>query len=140
VRALEVIGLTGEPFGSGLPEDSEPWRKALTIGLRAPRDLLVERLGDRVRRMWQSGLLDEVRELSRNGLGVTARRAIGYSQALAQLAGEVSEDEAIEQSAALTRRYARRQVGWFNRYRDAHWIEFDAIDRDSKALALIGQD
>jgi tRNA dimethylallyltransferase len=140
VRALEVIGLTGEPFGSGLPEDSEPWRKPVTIGLRAPREQLVERLGDRVRRMWQSGLLDEVRALSCAGLGLTARRAIGYSQALAQLAGDVSENEAIEQTAALTRRYARRQVGWFNRYRDAHWIEFDASDRDSRALSLIGQD
>ena len=48
--------------------------------------------------------------------GVTARRAIGYAQALAQLAGELSEAEAIAETQALTRRYARRQVSWFKRY------------------------
>jgi tRNA dimethylallyltransferase len=125
VRALEVIEITGEEFGSGLPENSEPWRDNVTIALRADRDELVLRLDERVRRMWSSGMLEEVRELKKGGLGVTASRAIGYAQALAQLAGEIDEETAIEQTAALTRRYARRQVGWFRRYRDAQWLEYD---------------
>ncbi len=70
--------------------------------------------------MWADGLLDEVESLRAHGLesGVTARRAIGYAQALAQLAGTMTEAEAIAETQALTRRYARRQVSWFRRYPD----------------------
>jgi tRNA dimethylallyltransferase len=136
VRALEVIEITGEEFGSGLPENGEPWRENVTIALSADRDELVPRLDERVRRMWSSGMLDEVRELSKGGLGVTASRVIGYAQAIAQLAGEIDEATAIEQTAALTRRYARRQVGWFRRYRDAHWLQYDDPGRASTAVRL----
>ncbi len=117
VRALEVIELTGAPFGAGLPSEAELWRDTVTIGLRSDRAELVERLDRRVRAMWRAGLLDEVAALLPAGFGVTAGRAIGYAQAIAQLAGELDEQQAIEQTAALTRRYARRQVGWFGRYR-----------------------
>ncbi len=141
VRALEVIELTDAPFGSGLPENDEPWRPATVIGIAAPRDQLVPRLNARAAAMWERGLLDEVRELRGVGLGVTASRAIGYSQALAQLDGAISEAEAIEQTAALTRRYARRQVGWFRRYRDAHWLDYDDPRRFEAALTLaMGED
>lgn len=141
VRALEVVEITGEEFGSGLPENSEPWREHVTIGLQAPREQLVPRLDERVRGMWAGGILDEARELGRRGLGVTASRAIGYAQALAELAGELTEQQAIEQTSALTRRYARRQVGWFRRYRDAHWLDYDDDGRHATALRLaMGED
>ena len=134
VRALEVIELTGKPFGAGLPENSAPWRDHLTLGLQLPREQLVERLDARVENMWRSGLLDEVVALRPAGFGVTASRAIGYAQAIAELDGEITEREAIEQTAALTRRYARRQVGWFRRYRNAHWL--DAVDPESAQFAI----
>ena len=138
VRALEVVELTGAEFGSGLPEHAAPWRESTILALRAPREELVGRLDERVRGMWAGGILDEVRGLGR--LGVTASRAIGYAQALAQLAGELDEDAAIEQTQSLTRRYARRQVGWFRRY-DAHWLEYDDPSRHATALSLaIGED
>lgn len=138
VRALEVIEITGEQFGSGLPESAPPWREATILAVRAPREQLVERLDERVRGMWAGGILDEVRGLGE--LGVTASRAIGYAQALAQLAGELDEPAAIEQTQSLTRRYARRQVGWFRRY-DAHWLEYDDPGRHATALRLsIGED
>jgi tRNA dimethylallyltransferase len=137
VRALEVIELTGEPFGSGLPDDSELWQPATIIGLQTDREVLVPRLNARVAQMWADGLLDEVRGLPRERMGVTAARAIGYAQALAQLDGEVSESEAIEQAAALTRRYARRQVGWFRRYPNAHWFHSAAAELVDAALATI---
>jgi tRNA dimethylallyltransferase len=54
--------------------------------------------------------------------GVTARRAIGYAQALAELHGTQSRSEAIAEAQSLTRRYARRQVSWFRRYDDAQWM------------------
>jgi tRNA dimethylallyltransferase len=137
VRALEVIELTGEPFGSGLPDDSSPWRPVTIIGLQSPREILVPRLDARVARMWADGLLDEVRGLNRDRLGVTAARAIGYAQALAQLDGALTEGAAIEQACALTRRYARRQVGWFRRYAAAHWFDADDARLVDAALDTI---
>ncbi len=134
VRALEVIEITGEEFGAGLPEESEPWRRATILGLQAPREALVMRLGERVKEMWANGLLDEVQRLG--PLGITASRAIGYSQALDQLAGTITASEAIEAATGLTRRYARRQVGWFRRYRTAHWLDFDNPERFAIGAAL----
>lgn len=125
VRALEVIEITGQPFGAGLPEDGGLWRPATIIGLAAPREVLVECLDARVETMWRDGIVAEAQGLREHGLGVTASRAIGYAQALGQLDGTMSESEAIASTAALTRRYARRQVGWFRRYRGAEWLEHD---------------
>ena len=117
VRALEVGDITGEPFSAGLAARSRPWRPYRQFGLELDRAALVTRLDDRVRGMWQEGLLNEVRGLLPLGLerGVTACRAIGYAQAIAQLRGQRDESEAIEQTQSLTRRYARRQVSWFRR-------------------------
>jgi tRNA dimethylallyltransferase len=137
VRALEVIELTGEPFGAGLPDSTSYWTPTVTIGLRAPRDELVPRLNARVAGMWSDGLVDEVRGLLPSGVGVTAGRAIGYAQAIAQLGGEIDEDEAIEQTAALTRKYARRQVGWFKRYPHLRWLDYDNPNRVDLALELL---
>jgi tRNA dimethylallyltransferase len=137
VRALEVIELTGEPFGSGLPDDGGLWRPVVIIGLETPRDVLVTRLDARVRRMWEDGLIHEVRALEDQRWGVTAERAIGYAQARAQLAGELTETDAIDQTAALTRRYARRQVGWFRRYAHARWLDSDDPSRVDAALDTI---
>lgn len=128
VRALEVIDLTGEPFSAGLAARDTPWRPYRQIALRVPREQLVPRLDARVEGMWEAGMVAEVEALREHGLerGITARRAIGYAQALAQLAGEMTEAQAIAETAALTRRYARRQVGWFGRDAATEWV--DALD------------
>ena len=138
VRALEVVELTGEPFGSGLPDESRLREPTVILGLRAPRAELVARLDARVEGMWHAGLLDEVSGLLAIGLerGITARRAIGYAQAVAQLEGALGEVEAIGQAASLTRRYARRQVGWFRRYPHAAWLDYDDANLVDRALAL----
>jgi tRNA dimethylallyltransferase len=140
VRAIEVVQLTGRPFASGLPDEGTRWHTpTVTIGLRAPREELVHRLDERVRRMWAAGLVDEVRGLIPLGLrsGITASRAIGYAQAIAQLDGELSEPQAIEATAALTRKYARRQVSWFKRYADTVWLDHDDPARVERALATV---
>jgi tRNA dimethylallyltransferase len=138
VRALEVIEITGAPFGAGLPAETELWRPSVTIGLRTERARLVERLDARVSGMWRDGLVAEVERLLPAGFGMTASRAIGYAQAAAQSRGEVTEQQAIERAAALTRRYARRQVGWFGRYRQTLWIDADDPTRVEQALAAVG--
>ena len=137
VRALEVVTITGEPFGAGLPGEDELWRPTVTIGLRADREALIGRLDARVARMWRDGLVEEVAALRPAGWGATAARAIGYAQAVAQLDGILTESQAIEQAASLTRRYARRQVGWFGRYASTRWIRADAPDRLAQARSVL---
>jgi len=137
VRALEVIEITGAPFGSGLPDESSYRQPTVVLGMAAPRPVLVERLDRRVTQMWEDGLLDEVRRIGPDSMGVTASRAIGYAQAIAEINGVATEAEAIEQTAALTRRYARRQVGWFRRYPGTTWLDSDDPERVAAAMATI---
>jgi tRNA dimethylallyltransferase len=133
VRALEVLAQGETTHGGALPDEPRLWHPRTTlIGVALERAALVERLDRRVEGMWAAGLLDEVRRLREAGLetGSTARRAIGYAQALDQLAGRLSQPDAIAQTQALTRRYARRQVSWFNRYAELAWVapDIDAAD------------
>ncbi|MFB2582085.1 tRNA (adenosine(37)-N6)-dimethylallyltransferase MiaA [Herbiconiux sp. P15] len=136
VRALEVVELTGKPLSGTLPEQPVPWRPATVLRLGIPREQLVLRLDARVERMWAAGLVGEVAELAEHGLrsGTTAARAIGYAQALAELDGAATTAEAIAEAQALTRRYARRQVGWFKRYTGT--IDVDPLEADSVSAAL----
>jgi len=125
VRALEVLEVTGDTAALGtLPAEPVYWRPTVIFGLASDRAELVERLDSRVEKMWADGLVAEADALRKHGLeeGVTAQRAIGYAQALAQLHGTKTEAEAIAETQALTRRYARRQVGWFKRYADLIWL------------------
>ncbi|MBX0299938.1 tRNA (adenosine(37)-N6)-dimethylallyltransferase MiaA [Cryobacterium sp. 1639] len=141
VRALEVVELTGAPHVAVLPGDPVYWTQSVTLGLRLPREVLTPRLDARVERMWAAGLVDEVHGLLPAGLetGVTASRAIGYAQALGQLRGTLSRAEAVEATQQLTRRYARRQVSWFKRDPNTHWIDADDADRvDQAATHLAG--
>lgn len=133
VRALEVAKLGGDASVT-LPEAPTLWRdNTRLLGVAAERATLVERLDRRVEQMWADGLLDEVRGLIPRGLeqGPTASRAIGYAQALAQLAGTMTESEAIAETQFLTRRYARRQVSWFKRYPNVEWLDAPAIEEVS---------
>ncbi|WP_157155855.1 MULTISPECIES: tRNA (adenosine(37)-N6)-dimethylallyltransferase MiaA [unclassified Diaminobutyricimonas] len=141
VRALEVIQLTGEPFSAGLPDEPHYWRPTTLLGLTAPRDELIARLDARVQQMWADGLVDEVERLLPLGIeqGVTASRAIGYAQAIGQLRGTLDEPGAIEQTASLTRRYARRQVSWFKRYAHTTWLDYDDSNRLERALTAVGR-
>jgi len=137
IRALEVIEITGKPFGAGLDAEHRPWQDhTLVFGLHRERVELVPALDKRVRSMWYRGFVDEVRSLIPQGIesGVTASRAIGYQQILEYLAGELSEEDAIESTQSLTRRYARRQVSWFRRDQRTQWL----TSGDSTAPDLVG--
>lgn len=125
IRALEVIQITGAAFGAGLDAQNRPWHPSVVVGLRAPREELIARLDVRAAAMFDNGLIDEVRELIPAGIerGVTASRAIGYSQALAVIHGSMTESEAVAETSALTRRFARRQVSWFSRNSTITWMD-----------------
>lgn len=121
IRALEVIEITGESYASSLPEPSY-WEPTLQIGLEVPRDALKQRILLRVEQMWQAGIIAEVESLLSQGeLGKTARMAIGYKQAIAQLRGELTEEDAKAETVALTNRYSRRQMSWFRRDKRIQW-------------------
>lgn len=136
VRALEVIEITGESYSSSLPEPRY-WLPTLQLGLEVERELLKSRIHSRVEQMWQQGIVGEVEQLLSQGeLGKTAKMAIGYKQAIAQLRGEMTEEEAKAETVALTNRYARRQMSWFRRDKRISWIA--AGDQMlSQALKLI---
>lgn len=141
VRALEVIEITGRPFTAHLP-GHEAVYDTLQIGVDVARPELDERIARRVDRMWDAGLVDEVRRLAAEGLreGRTASRALGYQQVLAQLAGECTEQQARDETVRATKRFARRQDSWFRRDPRVHWLS-GAADRQAElprcALALL---
>jgi tRNA dimethylallyltransferase len=138
VRALEVIALTGRPFAASLP-DPVPHYPAIQIGLDRDPAELDARCDLRAERMWEAGLLDEVRKLDAEGLreGATASRALGYAQALAQLDGELTEAQAIERTQLATRRFVRRQRSWFRRDGRVRWLDASAPDLAADALTLV---
>ncbi|MGV0345132.1 tRNA (adenosine(37)-N6)-dimethylallyltransferase MiaA [Corynebacterium coyleae] len=137
VRALEVIELTGKPFKASQPPKNAPPRWGTRIlGLRTNAEWLNPRIELRTRMMFEQGLIDETRALVKDGLvrNSTAGRAIGYAQVLAMFDGELTEEEALEQTITGTRRYVRRQRSWFNR--DPRTVWLDAADSNMVDLAL----
>ncbi|MFF6778874.1 tRNA (adenosine(37)-N6)-dimethylallyltransferase MiaA [Streptomyces sp. NPDC012637] len=141
VRALEVIEITGKPFTANLPGHDSVY-DTVQIGVDVARPELDARIATRVDRMWEAGLVDEVRALEARGLreGRTAARALGYQQVLAALAGECTEDEARAETIRATKRFARRQDSWFRRDPRVHWLSGAAEDRGElagRALTLV---
>ena len=137
VRALEVNEITGKAFNAKLPEAS-PIFSDVRIALDMPRDLLDKRISDRVHQMFEEGFVDEVKSIEKNlRLGKTALRALGYSQVLSLLAGEISEDEAITLTINATKKFARRQLSWFRRDPLIHWLDATSPDLFEESLRLI---
>lgn len=123
VRALEVIALTGRPYSASLPV-REYACPAVQLGLRMDYVALDARIGQRTERMWSAGLVDETVRLVHVGLreGLTARRAVGYAEALAHIDGDLSGVDAMQLAAQRTRRLARKQAQWFAPDPRVEWI------------------
>jgi tRNA dimethylallyltransferase len=136
VRALEVIELTGRPFTASLPSPT-PFYRSVQLGVDRETAALDERIDTRVDLMWAAGLLDEVRALVPLGLreGRTARRALGYQQALAQLDGALTEADAKADTVRGTRRFVRRQRSWFRRDPAIVWLDGASPTLVADALA-----
>jgi tRNA dimethylallyltransferase len=140
VRALEVIELTGGPFTARMPA-FESIYPTVQIGL--DRDDLAGRVEQRVYRMMEQGLLDEVRALLPAGLrdSPTAGKALGYQQLLGVLDpdGSVVGDlaGAVELTVRATRRFVRRQRSWFRRDPRIAWLDGAAPDLAQQAQRLI---
>ncbi len=132
VRALEVVALTGS-YKATLPEHRYALPGVAAIGLEIDRAVMDARIDARVDDMWAKGLVAEVAALAEQGLrdGVTASRALGYRQVLAYLDGLCTQEQARADTSAGTRRFARRQLGWWRRDPRIGWV--DALDLPTPA-------
>ncbi|WP_404290166.1 tRNA (adenosine(37)-N6)-dimethylallyltransferase MiaA [Glutamicibacter arilaitensis] len=138
IRALEVFEISGRPFSSYMP-NREYFLPALQIGLNYERAALHETLAERVRKMDRMGLAEEVAELLSHGLreGKTASRAIGYQQYTDYLDGKIDRGQAIEDTIVATRKFARRQLTWFNADPRVNWLNPKEPGLLAKALQLL---
>ena len=139
VRALEVVELTGQPFAASAPKIGTPRWDAVIVGLDCDTELLDERLARRTDAMFDQGLVEEVITLLDRGLrdGVTAARALGYAQVLADLDAGGNGDAAREPTFIGTRRYVRRQRSWFRRDHRIHWLDASAPDNADTAVRVL---
>jgi tRNA dimethylallyltransferase len=139
VRALEVVALTGTGFRASLPEPVYADPATVQIGVDIDRPTLDSRIEQRVRAMFDDGLVDEVRRLLSLGLaeGRTARAAIGYREVTSYLEGRTTLAQAIEATTAATRRFSRRQDGWFRKDPRVVWLPWDAPDLVDRAEAAV---
>jgi tRNA dimethylallyltransferase len=116
VRALEVQAATGKPFSYWRGKEEREF-EALILGIHLPRSELYDRIDRRVDRMFELGLVREVKALLRKGYGrdLPAMSGIGYREVCEHLAGEYGLEEAIERTKTGTHRLARHQNAWFKR-------------------------
>ena len=126
IRAIEVCRITGKPFseqrtGTG---KERPFR-IRKFGLRYERKQLNERIGRRVDKMIEDGLVDEARALL-SARDLKALNTVGYSELFEYFDGKMTFEEAVEKIKTHTRRYAKRQMTWFSKYDDVRWIETGA--------------
>lgn len=124
IRALEVSILSGVPF-SKLQQKGEPVINALQIGIDAPRDVLYERIGQRIDTMVARGLLDEVKSLVRQKYGwhLPSMSGIGYRQFRAHLEEGEPLGRTVERLKRDTRHLARRQLTWFRADPRIEWCK-----------------
>jgi tRNA dimethylallyltransferase len=139
VRAVEVCLLTRRTLTAGFAggRDRLEGYRVLELGLTPPRSALYERLDQRCRRMFEGGLIDEVRRILLLGFAPSVKplESHGYKQALQFLRRELTLEEAVDQAQRNTRRYAKRQWTWFRREAAMQWLDgFGAESGARKAV------
>jgi len=140
VRALEVYELTGLPISRWHKESKVPFPYQFTkIGLTLNRKILYERINARVEQMLASGLLEEAKALrAKLTPEMPAYRTIGYEELFQYLDGKISYDEAVRLIKKHTREYAKRQLIYFKREPDVHWIDVTGKPLEEILNAVLG--
>ena len=138
-RALEVVLSSGRPLSEWIASRPAGSTQipAVRIGLTVERGILYDRISSRIQQMVERGWVAEVDELLNLGVEPEAPgfQAIGYRQIVRHVVGEWSLEEAMEDTARATRRYAKRQLTWFRRERDIRWLP--ALELEQFVPALI---
>ena len=134
VRALEVATITGKPF-TAQRRKNDPRYNVLEIGINPPPEILRERIDRRIDEMVSDGLVDEVKNLLKKyGGGATGTDsankprpisfdAIGYREIIDYLEGRATLDDAVAAMKMNTWHFAKRQITWFKKDKNIHWIE-----------------
>ena len=140
IRALEVCVETRRPMSDVWAEGRRGLAgfSVVKLGLNPPRAALYNRINERTRRMYQRGLLEEVRALLARGVPPDAKpfQAPGYTEALAVVRGTMTVEEAVDLTQRRTRQYAKRQTTWFRKERDLHLLQGFGDDADVQQAAL----
>lgn len=125
IRALEVCLTSQSPISELQKNRRGLWNQysIRMFGLSMERQALYERINQRVLKMIDQGLIDEIKSLDGIGLSQTARYLIGVREIQSHLAGELSLDEAIEKIQLNTRHLAKRQMTWFKKDERIEWVE-----------------
>ncbi len=123
IRAIEVCVAGHKPMSEAMGRDPLTGFRLLRIGLNPPRQLLYDRLNRRCAAMFAAGLEEETRGLVARYGQVKALDSLGYRQALAVIDGSLSEEAALAAAQQGHRNYAKRQMTWFRREPQVHWIE-----------------
>ena len=142
IRALEVFKLTGKPISHWQMEFAEGRQadECRVFTLRHARPILHDRIEQRVARMFDDGLIDEVQKLlaTYQTLSHTASQAVGYREVIDHLEGKLTLDETIEKVRVRTRRFARHQETWFRGLSECQMIDLPTdFNTDETAQALI---
>ncbi len=128
VRALEVAIASGRSITDLQREGTDPLPyRFLKLGLMRTREELYRMIDSRVDTMIADGLIDEVGQLLAASAGKTPLQAIGYKEIASFLKREISREEAVRLVKRNSRRYARRQLIWFRKEEDIHWIDITGI-------------
>ena len=127
IRALEVYQITGIPFSQIQQNTPIPNYKTIMIGLKWNREMLYKRINQRVEKMFKDGLVKEVQSLLDRGYNrnLPSMQGLGYKQVFDYLEKKIDLEETISLVKRDTRRYAKRQLTWFNKDKDIHWIEIN---------------
>lgn len=145
IRGIEVFELTGNTLsGQGscfhlVPDEEYDY---VMIGLEWPREMLYERINQRVNKMMQDGLYQEARAIFSKGIDLShqSMMALGYRQMYEHFTGKYSLEKAVENIKRETRRYAKRQLTWFKKDLRINWLmagESSFREVEKSALALI---
>jgi tRNA dimethylallyltransferase len=140
IRAIEVCLTARKPLSQvlgnkGIARDPLTGFRLLRIGLNPPRKALYDRLNHRGAAMFAAGLIEETRGLLARFGPVKALDSLSYRQAAAVVGGTMTVEAAIEATQQGHRNYAKRQMTWFRREPDVHWIEAFGDDADTLATA-----
>lgn len=141
IRALEYYHLTGEPISEHNQRErakQSPYEYRYFV-LTDERRRLYERIDRRVDQMMEAGLLEEVRGLRKRGYtrDLVSMQGLGYKELLAFLDGEISLEEAVYRIKRDTRHFAKRQITWFKREKDAIWISREEYGSDQALLKAV---
>ncbi len=127
IRALEIYH-TERERPSELKQKTEPLKYGAKIfGLKIDREELYGSIDSRVNRMFEQGLVQEVKKLSKKKLSITAKAALGYKEVLLYLKGKSTLEEAREILKKNTRHFAKRQLTWFHADKRIQWLTQQAL-------------